>query len=59
MMSDLNMSHENISDFVSFPFFELTVVNRDKRDKRDMVLDLKILMEKCLILLHFHCLGSL
>ena len=25
MMSDLNMSYEKMSDFVSFPMFELTV----------------------------------
>ena len=26
MISDLNMSHEKISDFVPFPLFEFTVV---------------------------------
>ena len=29
MMSDLNMSHEKVSDFVSFPLFGFTLRNFD------------------------------
>ena len=71
-MSDLNISHGKMSDFVSFPLFGLTLVikliNFDFQshwstliffDKKDMTPDLNISHGKIPDYSHFHCLGSL
>ena len=62
-----------MSAFVSFPLFEFTLATKLRNldfeshwktwivydEKKDMVSDLNMPTEKCLILFHFHCLGSL
>ena len=55
MVSDVNMSHKKMSDFVSFPFFGFTLIIKLRNfyfeshsntlilfDKKDMVLDLNM-----------------
>ena len=70
-MSHLNMSHGKMSDFLSIPLFGLTLVIKLRNfdfeshastliffDKTNGVrFEYVCPMEKCLILLHVHCLG--
>ena len=73
MISDLNISQGKISNFLSFPMFGFTVAIKLRNfdfeshwntliffDKKRIWCQIWICsMEKCLILLHWHCLGLL
>ena len=73
LVSDLNISHEKMSDFASFSLFGFTLAIKLRNSefkihwniltylgKKKILCQIWICpMEKCLILFHFHCLGSL
>ena len=79
IMSDLNMSHRKMSDFVLFLWLRFTLVLKlrnfdfeshwntliylDKKGVRFEYIHIYIyihwIYSKCLILFHFHCLGTL
>ena len=69
-MTDLNISQEKMSDFVSFPLFRFTLAIKLRNvdfeshwntfDKKKNNCQIWICpVEECLILFYFHCLGSL
>ena len=72
LVSDLNMPHGQMSDFVSFSLFGFMLVIKLRNfdfqshwntskifDKKDLVSDLNMPHRKMPDLCHFHCLGSL